>query len=325
MIKIDQRKLGKRRAAQEWVTVTPELAAEILEQAHYEGQRKAHGRHVRYLGDQMDQGKFDPTSQQINIAIHEGSYRLVNGVHRLMAVRDIHKKPVEFPFMYVQADGEHGVAERYSKFDNPQVRKFRDTSSAYKQYERLGTTKSTVGKVGSVVNLLQRKFGTTGEYMRLDHQAVMELVDEWYPFCKPYLDDTAGGELSSKMSNRSTMAIGAITYRYYPIVHTTDKETHAELASEFWSSVATGEMMRQDDPRLRLHQFLLKAKSRGGNNQAGAAFSPLQISLACSRAWNAWQQGNTLNRLSIPKVPDTGYPIMGTGRVVGGGQAAEEE
>ena len=325
MLKIDRRKLGKRRAHQNWVTVTPELAAEILEQAHYDGQRASQKRHVRFIADQMDQGKFDPTSQQINIAIQGDEYFLVNGVHRLMAVRDIHQKPIEFPFMYVQADEGDGVAERYSKFDNPQVRKFRDTSFAYKQYEKLGTTKSVVGKIGSVVNLLHRRFGTIGEYMRLDNQAVMELVDEWYPFCKPYLVDTAGGELSSKMSNRSTMAIGAITYRYYPDVHTTDQETHAELASEFWTAVSTGEMMRQDDPRLRLHQFLLKAKSRGGNNTAGPAYSPLQISLATAKAWNTWVAGNSLKRLVIPKLSREGYPIAGTGRVIGGGQAAEEE
>lgn len=264
----------------------------VLQNCGYEHQRSISERHVLVLADLMKRGRWNPKSQ-IDFAVVDGRYVLINGYHRAYAqVRS--GKQIVWNIALHQAKSEADLRSLYYAFDtNVRTRGSRDILRAAEFGDLTGVTGEIADALYRAVPYLASKFQTDPKHKNF---LVAKQVDQRLAIAAEYAKaanrlaaaiDGMPGSRRPKFKSGAVVAVAVATFRY-----------QSEAAWEFWSGVAHNDGLKRGDPRLALCNDFMTRKV---NSAAREAFAPSII------AWNAFYNEKPLQ---IIKVLDSFVPMI---------------
>lgn len=266
----------------------------ILRECAYEHQRNISERHVLVLADLMRRDKWQPKSQ-IDIAVLDGRYVLVNGYHRGYAqVRS--GKTIEWNIALHRVKAEADLRVLYHAFDtNIRIRKGRDILRAAEFSELTGVPPEVAASLYNAVPFIASKFfmAKGSRNVLVDKQADrrLDFAREYAKAAQRFAAACEGmpQHRRLKLKGGAVMAVGVITFRY-----------QSDAAWQFWSGVAQMDALKRGDPRLALCNDFMMRKVAGGGNVA-ASYAPAMI------AWNAFFNERPLQLI---KVLDGFVPVI---------------
>jgi hypothetical protein len=265
----------------------------VLENCGYEHQRNVSERHVAVLADLMKRGRWQPKSQ-IDFAVLDGRYILINGYHRAYAqVRS--GKPIVWNIALHKVRAENDLRSLYHAFDtNVRIRGSRDILKASEFGDMHGVSAEMADALYRAVPFIASKFATNpkDKNFLVEKQADlrMQVAAEYAKAAGRYwacLDGLAGNR-KKKFLSGSVTAVAVITLRY-----------QSETAWKFWYGCAGNDGLKRGDPRLALFNDMLVRKVKGGMNPE--AWAPSII------AWNAFFEEREQR---ILKVTDHFVPVI---------------
>lgn len=265
----------------------------VLQVCQYEHQRAVTERHVEVLADLMTRGQWQPKSQ-IDFAVLDGQFILVNGYHRAYAqVRS--GKTIEWSVAFHKCKTQADLRSLYFSFDtNVRVRgthdilranEFADTHNIGKvisealyravPYIASNFQMNQQGRDYLVERQIDRRLQLAGEYAKAAGR---------YEVCL----EGMGGSRKKRLLGGGIVAVAVITLRY-----------QSSRAWEFWSGVANNDGLKRGDPRQALVTDLMTRAGAAGASVT--AYAPAMI------AWNAF----FLERdLKLIKVIDSFTPCI---------------
>lgn len=266
---------------------------QVLLNCAYEHQRGISERHVAVLADLMNRNRWQPKSQ-LDFAVLDGRYILVNGYHRAYAqVRSGHKITWSIALHPVKSAGD--LRALYYAFDtNIRPRSKLDILKAVEFTEMTGVAPGMAGALYAAVPYLASKFTVTTK----DRNFLVERqTDRRLAVAAGY--SKAAARLSAaiegmpgirrlKFKNGAVVAVAVATFRY-----------QSETAWAFWTGVAQNDGLKRGDPRLALCNDFMTRRAVG--SRSIEAFAPSII------AWNAFFNERPLQLI---KVLDTFQPII---------------
>jgi hypothetical protein len=266
--------------------ITPRLAERIYEEAHFAGQRKQIGAHVKILAEEMRRGFWMPGSQ-IAFCRLGGKLYLVNGGHRMLAVAES-GKPQDFQVIIHDVPHEDAIAQHYWVYDRQtRSRTTANILSAANVYDdfpniRRILVKSAYAAMPFLGTGLRewRNIFMPVEWKSDQHKrAALEL---WQSALAVWNQSVtlADVEISKKFRTAGATAVALATCRYQP-----------ELALEFWSGVYADDGLRRTDPRHTLAKW---GAASTGMKDTGTAFFTAST---CAAAWNAYYAKQSLQIL----------------------------
>lgn len=284
---------GVRDFLTEGVTsLSPLEMNKVLENCSYEHQRNVVDKHVSVLADLMKRGHWQAKSQ-IDFAVLNGRYILLNGYHRAYAqVRS--GKTIAWSIALHPCKTASELRSLYYAFDtNIRIRGRQDILKAAEFGEVTGLTGEVASSLYGAVPYLASKFimNKTGRNFLVERQVDRRLeVAQQYATAaqrlRAAIDGMPGGR-RLKFKSGAVTAVAVATFRY-----------QSETAWEFWSGVASMDGLKRGDPRLALASDFMTRKI----NAVGAeTFAPSII------AWNAWFNERELR---IIKVLDSFIPVI---------------
>jgi len=284
---------GVRDFLTEGVTsLSPLEMNRVLLNCGYEHQRSVSERHMLVLADLMKRGRWQPKSQ-IDFAVLNGRYILINGYHRGYAqVRS--GKTIVWSIALHPCKTEADLRSLYYAFDtNLRARNSRDILKAAEFGDITGVTGEIADALYRAVPYLASKFAIDP---RLKNFLIDKQVDQRLAFAAEYAKaanrlaaaiEGMPGSRRPKFKSGAVVAVAVATFRY-----------QSETAWEFWSGVAHNDGLKRGDPRLALCNDFMTRKT---NSARSDAFAPAII------AWNAFFNERSLQ---IIKVMDTFVPMI---------------
>ena len=284
---------GVRDFLTEGVTrLSPLEMHRVIDNCGYENQRGVSERHVAVLTDLMRRGHWQPKSQ-IDFAVLDGRYILINGYHRAYAqVRS--GKTIDWSIALHQVKAEADLRSLYHAFDtNIRMRSSRDILKAAEFGSITGVTGEIADALYRAVPYLASKFATNPKDK---NWLVEKQVDRRLAIAAEYAKaanrlaaaiDGMPGSRRPKFKGGGVVAVAVATFRY-----------QSETAWEFWSGVAHNDGLKRGDPRLALCNDFMTRKTNGGRVDV---FAPSMI------AWNAFFNER---QLQIIKVLDSFVPVI---------------
>ena len=263
---------GVRDFLTEGVTsLSPLEMNRVLDNCGYEHQRNVSERHVAVLADLMKRGRWQSKSQ-IDFALLNGRYILINGYHRAYAqVRSGKTIPWSIAVHPCKTDAD--LRSLYHAFDtNIRMRGSRDILKASEFGELHGIPAEMADALYRAVPFIASKFATNPKDKnwlianQVDRR--LEVAAEYAKAAARYwacLDGMSGGRKKKFMSG-SVTAVAVITLRY-----------QAETAWQFWYGCASNDGLKRGDARLALFNDMLVRKGKGSD-----VYAPSII------AWNAF-------------------------------------
>jgi len=255
-----------------FVKIAPREMHRILQVCQYEHQRPVSERHVDVLADLMTRGQWQPKSQ-IDFAVINGEYVLINGYHRAYAqVRS--GKTIEWSVVFHQAKSDADLRSLYFAFDtNIRVRGAMDILRANEFGERHGISNKVAECLYRAIPYIASSFEIKkGRDWLVEKQVDrrLQLAEEYAKAAARYAACIEGmpGVRRSKMLSGAVTAVAVITLRYQSV-----------RAWEFWTGVASNDGLKRGDPRLALVTDMMTRKAVGGGM---ASFAPAMV------AWNAF-------------------------------------
>jgi len=266
------------------IKVTPEMAARILADCNFEGQRKisrprvfSHAYAIRE-GDWVD-------DYPIHFAVlPDGRTWLVDGQHRLAAISE-QSSTVGVVVRMVEVDSEKEARHFYAGFDKQSsTRTNVQIIDAVELAKEVGLSNRMARAAFEAAPLLANnmepitgsaKVGANPQLFL--QQERIKVVGEYAKEARDYelIVSESTKALREKLINSGPVACALFTLRHQP-----------EKAKAFWSGVARNDGLRRNDPRGTLIQDLL---TRSGNQ--GNVRQRVQQSAA---AWNAFCEGRDL-------------------------------
>jgi hypothetical protein len=258
----------------------------ILNECGYEHQRSVSERHMLVLADLMSRGQWQPKSQ-IDFAVLNGRYILINGYHRAYAqVRS--GKTIEWSVVFHRAKTEADLRSLYFAFDtNIRIR----GGSEIMRASEFGAVHGLTAKMSEVlyraVPYIASKFTTNPrEKNFLVEKAVdrrLELAAEYAKAAGRYAAciEGTGAPRRSKFHSGPVAAVAVITFRY-----------QSDIAWKFWTGVASNDGLKRGDPRQALVTDMMTRKGAGGGSIVGT-FAPSMI------AWNAFFEERDLRLIKV--------------------------
>lgn len=264
----------------------------VIDNCGYEHQRSVSERHVAVLADLMKRGRWQPKSQ-IDFAVLDGRYILINGYHRGYAqVRS--GKTIPWSIALHPAKNETDLRSLYYAFDtNVRPRGSRDILKAAEFSEIMGVPAEMSDALYRAVPYLASKFATNPKEKNflVEKQADrrLALASDYAKAAARFYAATEGmpGGRRSKFKSGAIVAVAVATFRY-----------QSETAWEFWTGVAHNDGLKRGDPRLALCNDFMTRKAAGATVQA---FAPSMI------AWNAYFNDKPLQLI---KVLDSFVPVI---------------
>lgn len=284
---------GVRDFLTEGVTsLSPLEMNKVLENCGYEHQRAVNDRHVAVLADLMKRGRWQPKSQ-IDFAVLNGRYILVNGYHRGYAqVRS--GKTIAWSVALHPCRTEADLRSLYYAFDtNIRVRGARDILKAAEFGELHGITGELAAALYAAVPYLASNFalGASKKNYMVDRQVDrrLQIAAEYAKAAAKFgaCFDGVPAHRRAKLRGGAVMAVALATFRY-----------QGETAWQFWTGVAQNDGLKRGDPRLALNTDYMMRKVRGGTLET---YAPSII------AWNAFFNERPLQQI---KVLDTFVPVI---------------
>ena len=256
----------------------------VLQVCHYEYQRPVSERHMLVLCDLMKRGQWQPKSQ-IDFAVLDGKYILINGYHRAYAqVRS--GKTIEWSVVFHKVKTEDDLRSLYFAFDtNIRPRGTREILRAAEFGVLNGVPAQMADCLYRAVPFIASGFATDPKDRNflVDKQVDrrLEVATEYAKAAARYAAclDGMQGHRKAKFRGAGVTAVAVITLRFQSI-----------KAWEFWSGVIGNDGLKRGDPRLALFNDMLSRKARGSSLDA---FAPAMI------AWNAFFNDRELRIIKI--------------------------
>lgn len=246
----------------------------VLQVCQYEHQRAINERHVAVLADLMTRGQWQPKSQ-IDFAVLDGRFILVNGYHRAAAqVRS--GKTIEWSVVFHKVKTEGELRSLYFAFDtNVRIRGTHDILRANEFADTHGIGRVMAEALYRAVPYIASGFqmNQKGRDYLVERQVDrrLQLAAEYAKAAGRYeacLEGMSGGR-KKKLLGGGMTAVAVITLRYQSV-----------RAWEFWSGVASNDGLKRGDPRQALVTDLMTRAGAAG--ATATAYAPAMI------AWNAF-------------------------------------
>lgn len=294
-------------------SVHPEKAKEILKY-NYAHQRKLNQNWVKFLANEMREGRFMPTAE-IHIMYRNGEPVLVNGQHTCNAIV-MYGKPVRVTVRKTSTSEVGQVAMMYAfGHDNGKKRTFTDGLGAYNISEEIGLGNTHTQYLATALRHINSGFRqdswTSRNYVALTD--LLEVIPEWSPYAKMFWDNTPApsGSLTrvkKTIRKQGFLSVLLVTYKY---------QTH--LARDFWSGIVqTG--IDDTDPRWYARRIIEDSIAR----KAGVhGFSSSMLSRMIAKCWGSFVNGKHM--LQAHRIKDIGSetaPIVIVGTPYTGRQPA---
>lgn len=269
------------------IRIGPKEAAEILDRYRWDRQRPVRRTNVESLAQAMINGEVGPSSPLTFAQLPTGERYLVDGQHRLEAVK-LSGVPCTFVQIVQTVPDEESLARLYSSIDIGSSRTFRDTLVAYDAAHHYQLPINYLGTAVSAMGVLLGGFRPLTDRGTLKSRIVKEEMLECFAVDVFGLHEalTAGPYKGERVIRKSrVIAVGIVTFHY-----------QAEKAAQFWRNVSLGENLSADDPVYTLRAYLFEGKwrTKSGNPEAHAV----------AVAWNAYFEGRPLQLLrAFPLAP----------------------
>jgi hypothetical protein len=292
--------------------VHPEEAAQLVQHAHFPGQRNFRRWYVEYLAMLMRRQTF-LEGTQIHLVRCQGKLYLVNGQHTLMAII-AHGKPYWLDVLETEVPDVAKARAIYTCHDRGLSRTLSDTFHANACAEALEITSTQVDALGAAIPLLvfgfQRGFKsyTTHNMQRMpvalkDQTLRWQFMQDWAAEARAFFDDMSGATAAQQkvLLRCGVMAVALVTYRH------TGKD-----ASEFWHAVAHDTARETRHPSKTLLFWLLETTTPSYGNPA--VYARYVVS-----GWNAAYNERSLHSLhpqdierpiNIAGTPHTAKSVM---------------
>lgn len=281
------------------MSITPELAAWILKDAAFDGQRKSERHHIELLSHLMRQGRWSAGSQLAFCEL-DGRLYLTNGKHRMNAVVAAGIEQ-EFQVLITRCMNMGEVVADYYRHDTAsRKRSAMEIIGSTEMARNSGLPAALLsGLFNCAITLdngLEEKFYQHEPLVR-DTDAKIAATSGWITEAREYarLVAPAPFGVRAKLFNGGVLMVALMTIRHQP-----------KVAEQFWGGIALDDGLRRNDPRKVL---LLDFASR--------KLSPGIIRMRCIPAATAWNAFYESRALHIIKVSDAsvlriaGTPITG--------------
>ena len=285
-------------------TVTPDKASEFLNY-NYAHQRKRNQAWVKYLANEMSEGRFMQTAE-IHIMYCNGDPVLVNGQHTCAAIVE-YGKPVRLTVRKTSTREPGQVAMMYAfGHDSGKKRTFTDGLGAYNIGEELGFGSHQVQRMAAALKFIRSGFGTDKRYANPSIVEVLDNMPDWAPFGRMFWNNTSApaGELQRIRKGAEKLAVLSlvlVTYRY-----------QHSYANDFWTGILSPGIM-DTDPRWYARRIIEDSIVKV-NRQLDAGRKPEYVSRRIAKCWGAYVNGNRMGQ--IPRLnditPNAAIVIAGT-------------
>jgi hypothetical protein len=274
--------------------VSSAAASAILAKERYDRQRPINHSYINQYALAMQKKEFREGTV-ISFCVFKGSRYLINGQHTLHAIV-LAATPYLLGIEEIPVKSYEEIALWYSRYDRVHMRTLEHAYYAHNMQEHVQLNKGQTTQLGGCLPSLASGFEPVprthgGLRMYLDNPEIrMAFIGEWRDEAEAYFRDIKGapGRMNTNLRRGPVMAVALVTYRY----------TGAD-ATEFWHQTAMADRLANNDPRDKLHVFLLTTTSQGG-------YEPYIMSRIVASAWNlAWKD----SKLKGLPVGATNVPI----------------
>ena len=274
--------------------LTKGLAEWYMSLADLPGERDRPKRHVAHLVRKMEAGDFLGNQVHLSTVDIKGKTYKLNGQHTCQARLECNgTHDYDILHDHYKVPSEAAAGELYMQFDPSWGARF--YPHIFKAYNTNAGTKDDASWV------ILRLFASAVAFDRAE--------------CSEYGRRDIPGDMKCKMPKQEPKALAWFTDVLTASDHCkhllrdgvacamyqTQKVNKAQ-ATDFWSKVRDGEMLKASDPAMRLRTYLLTViRSR----EAGVASrDPFRkIYAKCLRAWNAFRANTTTNLNYYPTKP----------------------
>jgi hypothetical protein len=270
------------------ITITPELAWRIIQEAPYAKQRPIRKAHVDALAMQMRRHEWTGGTQ-----IHFGRVKsddpllaLVNGNHRMHAVIKA-DTAISFQALVSEVETAEGLDRLYRRHDRLVApRSVQDALRAEGTEVQYDLQKGFAAACFRALPMIESGFQHirtyADPYLLRSDEARLRLAEPWWPVAKVIQDATLRGHNTRFVKAAGVMAVALVTMRYQEM-----------KAFPFWQGVASGDRLARDDPRFALIHAFQHPRLRTEVNSAKST----------SAAWNAFFRDEPLTIVRVTAGP----------------------
>lgn len=260
--------------------ISPPRARSILSDLNWARQRDISPSWILALKAAMGRGEL--TFLTLTFAQLPGvPLSLVDGQHRLTALAALE---ATMPAAVVTHDviDEEALGKLYLTYDRSRARGPVVALRALGVLDDTELPVNFVRRLGGGVNILRNRFSRS---YRQDRSLIArsDAVKDWLPEIAAYRTALLGAprDVEALLLRSTVGAVALATFRYQP-----------EVAAEFWSRVASQEMLAAEDPRRILLIWLRSHRAADLGNEIGYC-------AYIAGAWNAYSDGRSLKILKI--------------------------
>jgi hypothetical protein len=259
------------------VTVTPEMARDLLRDAAYENQRSERGWYASAVAKDIRRQEFFDVSAIAIAEFPDGTRATLNGQHRLKAIVES-GIATELVIISVAMPSTEAAFLLYTKIDSGLARSPADFAGELK--ERIGaTTKRDVTQAWAAIGLLGGHFYPLrhGSWEQRSKDWRLLLLRAFLPEIAMYLQIVQLAAMTTRrlMVRTPIFAVALVTLHW-----------QAEIAGLFWSGLAKRESLKRADPRLSLLNSL-------GEHPSSSTRLNIEARHAAN-VWNMLYRGRTM-------------------------------
>lgn len=275
------------------VCVSPEHAETLLN-LNYNRNRTVRNNHVEKFKRALETDFFvDGSALRLNY--FKGVYTLTDGQHRLQAIAESGKAAT---MVVIISDSDPSAD--YAKVDQI-VRRRTDTDAldAIAPNEN-GLSVNARRSYHSALRLIHLNFVIGAKVTPPLPIDILDLAKE-YSAQIDFMDEILTDRISGQPTKRGVwcsapLAVALVTAKY----------ANPEIVKDFWGQVQADDGLRANDPRKKLHLYLMAdSADSGGQGRYGAI-------IASVKCWNAFVAGITLDKIyasgAVPKIALTPFP-----------------
>lgn len=276
------------------ITLAPGLAARILDEMNFPGQRKRKPFRVREHLARIRKETWNPEYPATVVNLPDGTLWLADGQHRMEAIAQS-GVPIRVRINLMQAADEHEARRIYAGFDRPEyIRSQQEMLDGLGAVEETGLKRETVRCLFRALPILlnNMEHARTNQEQSAAARSVetrIDLLPLWTPQAALYesMVDRAERALKQPLYGAGVMAVALYVLRHQPT-----------RAQEFWHGVIDAGSLNKDDPRQRLMWDLLNRNLNSGSVRQGIQMTAL--------AWTRWCEGARMKMIRCTE----GAPIV---------------
>ncbi len=296
------------------ITITPDMARNLVETLPYEFQRSVRKYHVDDLAEEMRRGTFlhATTIRVMVIKPNPDSpdrQYVIDGQHRLRAVISS-GIPQLFNLITERVADYKIIARTYGALDRGLRRTIGDGLRPLKLDEEFGINASDVTHLSVAVSFLSSRCITTkGADRKVHSDDRVRWMRLYARYMQEYTTIISGStsHIRNSAVRSATLAVALLTLRFTaPLA---EKQGNPSV-SEFWSGAVFDDSVSIGDPRKLVNRHLLMVGIQGGNRTSGVAGDYVPASYAAryiAACFNAYMARETRK---MAKVIDSEAPLV---------------